>query len=544
MRALRNGQTLVMMSLTVLLLTLMVMMTISIGSKIKDKMEVQTLADSAAYSQAIATARTYNALSTMNRVGIAHVVGVTAIQSLVSWSTYVKGTMSTIEDHYDRWNREFQRILRMFFWGCCSWGGGTPCWSGCCNGPLCFCSAFESHTSLVTGLLGAYNAIYDVIFRALDLAAWGEALAYLTSLDFIHYVGQLPAYYFLRDFMDNQSGVNNLVNQARPGDPYNELQVDGSPDSVNKGEAIPFGIGGALLPINPIYYHHAFAANGSRLHPFLTNREGASVLLQTFIVTLFPPWLSTHLQSAQGAGYVASLPGPQHGTSMFSMLFPMPRFFSADDHVRRGTYLVSAYVADFGLCFLLRQRVQRRAVNAELWGMQALGHHEGTNFICPLPHNVGGIGRAYPWFMDYNPLLVGNSGDIWGQPKDFGVVYRDLARRPANGADQWNPFFRFNFTAGGGNYSQRGIALRDGTDISRQVGFATGVTYYHRGNNLFGYHSGVEPPNLFNPFWRAGLSRVNVDNDGLNDVNRALSGYPAALDSFNGLRSAGFQGWQ
>ncbi|MHB8873984.1 MAG: pilus assembly protein, partial [Myxococcaceae bacterium] len=79
-----------------------------------------------------------------------------------------------------------------------------------------------------------------------------------------------------------------------------------------------------------------------------------------------------------------------------------------------------------------------------------------------------------------------------------------------------------------------------------QMALSTGITYYHRGNNLLGFNSQVEPPNFFNPFWRAGLTRLNVDDPGLGngDVESALSGYPAAVDSFQGLKANGFKGWQ
>ena len=53
--------------LTLLLLTLMVCMTLSIGMKAKEKMELKTAADAAAYSQAVATARTYNSISVLSR---------------------------------------------------------------------------------------------------------------------------------------------------------------------------------------------------------------------------------------------------------------------------------------------------------------------------------------------------------------------------------------------------------------------------------------------------------------------------------------------
>ncbi len=121
-----RGQTLVMMTLMALLLTLMVMMTISIGTKAKEKMEVQTMSDSAAYSQAVVTARTFNSISLLNRVGVAYVVGALAIQSLVSWSTYVLSVLMDIGYANDDWAAQFLPVFKI-----------TP---ACYSGPFCACA--------------------------------------------------------------------------------------------------------------------------------------------------------------------------------------------------------------------------------------------------------------------------------------------------------------------------------------------------------------------------------------------------------------------
>src|SRR5688572_27958242 len=125
-----------MLSLTMLLMVLSVMCLISTGTQVKDKMEVQTMADAAAYSVVVATARSVDAISMMNRVSVSFIVGFTAIQSLVSWSTYVRVARTAIQSHY--WSRidNFMNILHSPL-GFCSYGGGTPCNSGCCNGMYC-----------------------------------------------------------------------------------------------------------------------------------------------------------------------------------------------------------------------------------------------------------------------------------------------------------------------------------------------------------------------------------------------------------------------
>lgn len=78
------------MMLTMLLLVLMVCMTLGIASRAREKAELQTMADAAAYSNAIATARTYNAASLLNRVMVSHYAAITTVQAHVAWVTSIQ----------------------------------------------------------------------------------------------------------------------------------------------------------------------------------------------------------------------------------------------------------------------------------------------------------------------------------------------------------------------------------------------------------------------------------------------------------------------
>jgi hypothetical protein len=86
-KLIRRGQTLVLLAMTVLLIALMVLMTLSLGAKVRDRMDLQTVADAAAYSNAIATARTMNSMAVMNRAMIAHTVSTIGAISLISYAT-------------------------------------------------------------------------------------------------------------------------------------------------------------------------------------------------------------------------------------------------------------------------------------------------------------------------------------------------------------------------------------------------------------------------------------------------------------------------
>jgi hypothetical protein len=533
-----RGQTLVMFALSALLLTLMVMMTISIGSKAKEKMEVQTLADAAAYSNAVATARTFNAISVMNRVQVAHMVGVTAVNSLISWSTYYFGSLFVARGHYQDWTDQFKGFLQNRPMGCCSWGGGFPCKKGCCDGGWCGCATVGYASNLaITATLNLEWLKYLMLLRALDAQAALEAMAYRDSADYVYYFGQLPALYFLYDYLDKQSGAKKLVAQAQGGNPFGgELSAQNWPDGVNMKELKM----GAVLPVNPIYAHHAFAAMGSRLHPFITGRGGAAVpLINGKFLTLIPPFKASSVQVGLGSGYLTMPPFEQHGSNPFLTYFT--RLVSADDHSVGP--LVSEY-HEPGAMLCPYEPSREGHVKSMVNSGTSIGLHTATGMVPDNFHQLPANMRMYPLFVDYNPFSGFDEGNVWNQPKNFGVVQRDYSVRQKA---LWNPVIKFNFSGGADStYDNRALNLKDGTFIGRQMALATGITYYHRGNNILGYNSQVEAPNFFNPFWRAGLTRVNVDDVGLGsgDVENALGSYPAAVDSFQGLKSNGFKGWQ
>ncbi len=100
----RRGQTLALFAITSILVLIMALMTISIGARAKEKLELQTLADAAAYSNAVATARTYNVASLLNRTMVSHWVALAGVQAVHAWGTESKGYF----DAYASAIREFQ----------------------------------------------------------------------------------------------------------------------------------------------------------------------------------------------------------------------------------------------------------------------------------------------------------------------------------------------------------------------------------------------------------------------------------------------------
>ena len=83
---LQRGQSLVFVTVTVLVMVISMLMTYNIGQLTNKKIKLQNTADAAAYSAAIAQARDYNFSAYMNRAQIANDVAVAQLVALRSWS--------------------------------------------------------------------------------------------------------------------------------------------------------------------------------------------------------------------------------------------------------------------------------------------------------------------------------------------------------------------------------------------------------------------------------------------------------------------------
>jgi hypothetical protein len=148
--------------------------------------------------------------------------------------------------------------------------------------------------------------------------------------------------------------------------------------------------------------------------------------------------------------------------------------------------------------------------------------------------------------MDYNWSQVAKKDNVFGQPKTYAVLERDLSKRFSGKADPWNLMFNFKFLSGGSgqDFDNRGIKMtsQGNADISKATALSAGIAYYHRVGA--GYK---EPPNVLNPFWRATLTRANIDLQpgDISDITETLgaSGLSQAKDVAEALNSAGYDAW-
>jgi hypothetical protein len=97
-----RGQTIVLFALTFLALSMMIFMTLAVTARLRRKMELQTVTDTAAYANAIVTARAYNAMSVVNRASLSHWVVLSSIQAELAYGTMVPAILDAYAAGFTR----------------------------------------------------------------------------------------------------------------------------------------------------------------------------------------------------------------------------------------------------------------------------------------------------------------------------------------------------------------------------------------------------------------------------------------------------------
>jgi hypothetical protein len=530
---------LVVFAMSLLLLAAMVCMTLSFGTKAKERMELQQVADQGAYSTAVAVARSFNLLSTTNRVMLATEVAMLGINASSSFASLWAGVVEAIVLYYglDLVLNQFPKFV-------------------CAPIPQCGC--------------------WGVFFEGLRLfRAWGELMrvqGVLATLDWPVavqanraslqsmwlYGGQVDT--TIETFakaVDNQKMTKNVMNASATGP---EWTVPSAADNVAAREVgkIPY-VDGALN-VNMLMAsdrHAVMAAMGSRGHPWTAGRGN--------FLSQAPSILNAQARAVFGADISFVF---NDGNSYFGAPFHTNNMFVttstaavADDHAQAMARYTGPGCPAVTLPVMAAAFVWSNAVPG-YWV-----HAAGTGIGLPVPfddvivilpaygdnfHDISGLcalncPSAWTNFADYNLFKVAFGGDNFAQPKLPVTVQRDMRSRLGS-PDPWNLLFNFRFQQSGAGKTfdtndRNGIVLGDGTDISKQTALATGVAYYHRQGHW------REPPNLFNPFWRGGLTHSDIDDQARGaggDIRTTLvkSGVSWAADAYDDLYNAGFRGLQ
>jgi len=118
-------------------------------------------------------------------------------------------------------------------------------------------------------------------------------------------------------------------------------------------------------------------------------------------------------------------------------------------------------------------------------------------------NGVGGIGIPTANFN----ILDSSTDPLQGQPKTWAVVSRTFSNSPGS-SDYQGPFsMKTDMTLWGSNADTYNNSITSGVPWNAMIAYAQGLAYYHRPGDW------QEPPNFYNPFWRAKLHPVMSKGD-------------------------------
>ncbi len=514
-----RGQSLLLFALTLLLLTLMVLVTLQTGMRARERVEAQMVADAAAYSQAVVTARTYNTIAVMNRAAMAHYVALLGTESLISWSGQMRGGGAGLLEAVE----------------------------GCPDGALL--------ARRIRARLDASNFVQA--WELYDSQAGVQAREHQGNGGIKGQAAELHEDTLLGQLISGQKLAKSIAQRANP-----ELTAAPGGDAKALAELSSDCTTGATCSSGD-HLSALSAVMGSRGWTFTTARTGATAVLaaalQAEAAAAGVPLGVAVTASGEGGGSGFG------GDPYYGRVEKLPRENSQTIEEMTGE---SAWAEDHAgsVTVTLGACVRTVAVNAA-WVMSSakeikddIHHYNGgqekaalgplgkagppeepevrhTLGSCPLTRP--GCPGVFGSFFTYNASQLFEPGNDFGQPKLYALLSRDYRARVKD--DPWALFFRFKMsgTSPFDNGSKDGaLATPGGVDLSKQGALSAGLVYYHRpwqGGDAGGFH---EPPNLYNPFWRATLAAPDADAP---DRLRA-AGFKDAGDALAGLLAAGFKG--
>ncbi len=590
MRRIRSrGQALVLFGMLMLILVLAALATMSLAHLTQQKMEMQVANDTAAYSQAVAAARTYNSVALLNRAQVATMVALQGIHSAISFAGTYRGSINAAMYAYqDDFNKEFGK--------CTDWNYEFNFGNNLNSNSRNTCeivdriyderSCQRAHPFNLNLIFININIPFLCSGEACDarrevMGEWG-----FLSLDCNMRLGGSGGRVPL--LKDEWCRVKNIWDAL--DDPTGEQGRDAQAEAVALGElervaltALPGGLAPlATKSVNVIgaqanvsvgvgevarsyagggSYNGVEAALGSRAHPFISQRADGRRAIEDQLRRVVAP---------SGAPPDEIIVEPDFkGSSFFDQPSTNANRYSYS-HGMREPQAYASWADEHGRVSVSyegpRQNLRTPGVansrhRRSFKGSQSATdeQHEGdTHEWCPadlnaesrdpylrhtlLPHRMPppneydpcqNTSCIWPGFYDANATLIPNADDVFGHPKLFTVASKDLA------ADKnpWNIIKPFRFARTGSfqrvDFTSK-HALKGSGVVPDFQAMSAGMAYYHRPGHW------KEHPNFFNPYWRATLVRSDVDGSWRADVTRSLA--PVNSDAFNRLYNAGYRG--
>ncbi|MBL0695440.1 pilus assembly protein [Comamonas sp. JC664] len=493
-----RGQALVFFALTLLLLALMVLMTLGFGMRAKERVEIQMAADAAAYSQAVATARAFNAIAVMNRAQVAHMVALAGTQSLISHSSQAYAAHDVA----------------------CPGVIPPPAW-------FAADTAAATQVQQLQGRAGAmYGGGFSIYSTLLNRHIAGQALARRVA-EAVNPELRAPPEGAAKSFSELNGG-NDVPNRD---DVMQALKAGTYSCGVGDGALCPSGGGTPALN----------ATMGSMGWTWVHNRPGGTAGFGTGGAAISASFRRYGSVSQMDPATYHSVSGRNatahdHGRVVVPARCPTPPpilpvatdawVMSDEEQTREDQHVYGARLPP-------GQAPEDGVPPYET-------HTLGPCIVCP------GI---WPGSMGYNvDELQAGAANHFGQPKLYSILYRDYAS-PARQArpDPWNLFFRFRFAGTESefdNSSPLGRVRPTGReDVQRnQVALSAGQVYYHRPRGAAQGGGWREPPNFLNPFWRATLVSAEGSCDDRPADSLGAAGFSGHARTLRELHAVGYRG--
>lgn len=560
-------------ALFMLVLVLAVIATLSLANVTHQKMEMQVASDTAAYSQAVAAARTYNSVALLNRAQVATMVAMQGIHSVISFAgTYRGAVNATMYAYQDDFTKEFgncskwttqinltsERPENTAERQACELVDRIADETSCQRAKPRELNFWFFQITLPFSCSGeacdARNDIYgDQAFLNLDcanLGIGGNGRIALLKREWCRVKDVWNA-------LDDDTGAQGKRAQAEAvviggleAQALGKLQAELQGLATTSMNVIPGANPNTQVARAEVAKSYAGGGSqngldvalGSRAHPFISNRaDGQRAIEEQLRLVVAPSGASP--DEIQVINFLGNsfFNTPGWGASTYA--------FSHGDREPDGHTSWADEHGQVSVSYLGPRQNQRTPGVANTrhartfrgsQGSTDLQNSADTHEWCPADLNAESRDPSlrhtllehqqpppnepdpcappnsciWPAFYDVNAELLTNAADVFGQPKLLTVATKDLAGQK----DPWNLMFglRFGQNSGGANidFSQKHAV---GGFMPEFQTISAGMAYYHR--------PGVwkEHPNLFNPYWRATLVRANVDDTWQADLTSKLA---------------------
>ncbi len=510
-----RGQVLVLMTMCIFFVAVLAVMTMAIGQRIREKAELQSIADVGAYNYAVATARGYNAFSLTNRVNVSQWASLAATHALFAYcqdTTGFKCGTDVTEANFKAQVADIYHsirhveVLQANIWWQLVWehryvDRALGDAMGSTNG--------EVRTAGTTGCREVCHSTADADgttsdFEDLDTEETYQAVMASRTIRRLEWKAEKPR-------MPTEDVPANRPNNWGNAEIL-AVAVDDDRDFPAGTHPMPTlqfnAVGGfAHRPAsNPPsaddhVWHSVYSGGGGE------NGTPGTVQGDTW-------WLRRGFHPDA----VFHSPPPAMPPEPPPSVLPQPLPWVQPDTPDNRTHVVNAPGDEQDYARGVSHDGNASPISAKHRGIfhGGFGLVDFTAIPGPQAPDARDLGCVSPG----DRCIVGPR-DLYGQPKLTAMLIRDRSNR---GNKAWEKAFSTNILGADAQFvandpsrnlttkSRHGLGAHPGLEV--QVAVAAGLAYYHRRGHL------KEPPNMMNPFWHATLTPWDIDVNGRAAFNQ------------------------